>query len=145
MTRTHAFTEGTAPTKSGGSTAPAPPRTTVQSVNWKLWQTWETECCPPSHHVRPLPQLRWPRLHGGAWPIDRHHSTFSDLCCRIHSNSPLHTSLSEITECPTEGPTACHQLCTASKHTFTCSCMPGFKLHTDGRSCQPEGLTPPLL
>ncbi|TMS01036.1 Coagulation factor X [Larimichthys crocea] len=50
VTRTHAFTEGTAPTKSGGSTAPAPPRTTVQSVNWKLWQTWETECCPPSHH-----------------------------------------------------------------------------------------------
>ncbi|KAE8278561.1 Vitamin K-dependent protein Z Precursor [Larimichthys crocea] len=44
----------------------------------------------------------------------------------------------QITECPTEGPTACHQLCTASKHTFTCSCMPGFKLHTDGRSCQPE-------
>lgn len=44
----------------------------------------------------------------------------------------------EISECPTEGPTACHQLCTASYHSFTCSCMPGFKLQTDGRSCRPE-------
>ncbi|XP_068165664.1 protein Z, vitamin K-dependent plasma glycoprotein b [Antennarius striatus] len=44
----------------------------------------------------------------------------------------------EVSECPTEGPTACHQLCMASYHHFTCSCMPGFKLHTDGRSCLPE-------
>ncbi|XP_073351591.1 protein Z, vitamin K-dependent plasma glycoprotein b [Pagrus major] len=41
-------------------------------------------------------------------------------------------------ECPTEGPTACHQLCTVSYYTFTCSCMSGFKLQTDGRSCVPE-------
>ncbi|XP_070786399.1 protein Z, vitamin K-dependent plasma glycoprotein b [Enoplosus armatus] len=44
----------------------------------------------------------------------------------------------EISECPTEGPTACHQLCTAFYHTFTCSCMSGFKLQSDGRSCLPE-------
>ncbi|XP_044200311.1 protein Z, vitamin K-dependent plasma glycoprotein b isoform X1 [Thunnus albacares] len=44
----------------------------------------------------------------------------------------------EISPCPTEGPTACHQLCTASLHSFTCSCMPGFKLQSDNRSCEPE-------
>ncbi|XP_068612364.1 protein Z, vitamin K-dependent plasma glycoprotein b [Brachionichthys hirsutus] len=44
----------------------------------------------------------------------------------------------EVSECPTEGPAACHQLCTASHLRFTCSCMPGFKLQADGRSCLPE-------
>lgn len=44
----------------------------------------------------------------------------------------------ENSECPTEGPKACHQLCTASYNTFTCSCMSGFKLQADGRSCLPE-------
>ncbi|XP_067439932.1 protein Z, vitamin K-dependent plasma glycoprotein b isoform X1 [Thunnus thynnus] len=44
----------------------------------------------------------------------------------------------EISPCPTEGPTACHQLCKASLHSFTCSCMPGFKLQSDNRSCEPE-------
>ncbi|XP_070849980.1 protein Z, vitamin K-dependent plasma glycoprotein b [Chaetodon trifascialis] len=47
-------------------------------------------------------------------------------------------SVSENSECPTEGPEACHQLCTASYNTFTCSCMSGFKLQADGRSCVPE-------
>uniref|UniRef100_A0A665TVJ4 Protein Z, vitamin K-dependent plasma glycoprotein b n=1 Tax=Echeneis naucrates TaxID=173247 RepID=A0A665TVJ4_ECHNA len=40
--------------------------------------------------------------------------------------------------CPTEGPRACHQLCMASHFSFTCSCLPGFKLQTDKRSCVPE-------
>ncbi|XP_045906686.1 protein Z, vitamin K-dependent plasma glycoprotein b [Micropterus dolomieu] len=46
----------------------------------------------------------------------------------------------EISECPTDGPKACHQMCTVSHHTitFTCSCVSGFKLQTDGRSCLPE-------
>ncbi|XP_037552405.1 protein Z, vitamin K-dependent plasma glycoprotein b [Nematolebias whitei] len=44
----------------------------------------------------------------------------------------------EISECPTKGPTACHQLCTAAFDSFTCSCMSGFKLQSDGRSCLPE-------
>uniref|UniRef100_A0A3Q3IE48 Uncharacterized protein n=1 Tax=Monopterus albus TaxID=43700 RepID=A0A3Q3IE48_MONAL len=44
----------------------------------------------------------------------------------------------EITECPTEGPTACHQLCTASRNSFTCSCLPGFKLQSDKRTCLPQ-------
>ncbi|KAM9835983.1 protein Z, vitamin K-dependent plasma glycoprotein b [Aulostomus maculatus] len=44
----------------------------------------------------------------------------------------------EIFECPTEGPTACHQLCSASAFAFTCSCLPGFRLQSDGRSCLPK-------
>ncbi|XP_067357206.1 venom prothrombin activator notecarin-D2-like isoform X1 [Channa argus] len=44
----------------------------------------------------------------------------------------------KIVECPTEGPAACQQLCTASHFAFTCSCMPGFKLQGDKRSCLPE-------
>ncbi|XP_051282992.1 protein Z, vitamin K-dependent plasma glycoprotein b [Dicentrarchus labrax] len=53
-------------------------------------------------------------------------------------SSPCWPTPTEISECLTEGPTACHQLCTASFPTFTCSCMSGFKLQTDGRSCLPE-------
>ncbi|XP_022077836.2 vitamin K-dependent protein Z-like [Acanthochromis polyacanthus] len=48
----------------------------------------------------------------------------------------------EVSECPTGGPAACDQLCTASFHSFRCSCMSGFKLQSDGRSCQPEAEFP---
>ncbi|XP_034037352.1 uncharacterized protein LOC117520127 [Thalassophryne amazonica] len=41
-------------------------------------------------------------------------------------------------ECPTEGPTACHQFCTTFTYMFICSCLPGFKLQPDGRSCVPK-------
>ncbi|KAM9334328.1 protein Z, vitamin K-dependent plasma glycoprotein b [Symphorus nematophorus] len=51
-------------------------------------------------------------------------------------------SRQEVSQCLTEGPTACHQLCTASYHTFTCSCTPGFNLQPDGRSCLPEAKFP---
>ncbi|XP_042368788.1 protein Z, vitamin K-dependent plasma glycoprotein b [Plectropomus leopardus] len=47
-------------------------------------------------------------------------------------------SAAESAECPTDGPTACHQLCAASYQSFSCSCLPGFKLQKDGRSCLPE-------
>ncbi|XP_061688415.1 protein Z, vitamin K-dependent plasma glycoprotein b [Syngnathoides biaculeatus] len=40
--------------------------------------------------------------------------------------------------CPTEGPNVCHQLCTATFSTYTCSCVAGFKLHDDKRSCLPK-------
>ncbi|XP_061572209.1 protein Z, vitamin K-dependent plasma glycoprotein b [Cololabis saira] len=43
-----------------------------------------------------------------------------------------------VSECPTDGPTACHQLCTASHRSFSCSCMSGFRLQSDGRTCLPE-------
>ncbi|XP_026157121.1 protein Z, vitamin K-dependent plasma glycoprotein b [Mastacembelus armatus] len=52
--------------------------------------------------------------------------------------SAQHTEIPEIAECPTEGPKACHQLCTVSHHSFTCSCMSGFKLQSDKRTCSPE-------
>lgn len=52
----------------------------------------------------------------------------------------LHVVVFRLTECPTDGPAACHQLCTVSENTYTCSCMPGFKLQSDERSCLPEGL-----
>ncbi|KAK7877795.1 hypothetical protein WMY93_031555 [Mugilogobius chulae] len=44
----------------------------------------------------------------------------------------------EFAECPTHGPDSCEQLCTASEQRFTCSCLPGFRLERDGRSCRPE-------
>ncbi|KAK7883896.1 hypothetical protein WMY93_027019 [Mugilogobius chulae] len=44
----------------------------------------------------------------------------------------------EFAECPTHGPGSCEQLCTASELRFTCSCLPGFRLERDGRSCRPE-------
>ncbi|KAM8904587.1 uncharacterized protein AB9W97_008187 [Spinachia spinachia] len=48
----------------------------------------------------------------------------------------------ELFECPTEGPTACHQLCSPSSRSFACSCLPGFKLQADGRRCRPEAAFP---
>ncbi|XP_047432225.1 vitamin K-dependent protein Z-like isoform X3 [Mugil cephalus] len=50
----------------------------------------------------------------------------------------LQSGVQEVSECPTSGPAACDQMCTASYHTFRCSCVRGFKLQTDRRSCQPE-------
>lgn len=49
-------------------------------------------------------------------------------------------SPSGYSQCPTDGPTACQQVCTALYHNFRCSCMPGFKLQSDKRSCLPDGL-----
>ncbi|KAM4711405.1 protein Z, vitamin K-dependent plasma glycoprotein b [Anableps anableps] len=43
-----------------------------------------------------------------------------------------------IVECPIKGPNACHQLCTADFYSYKCSCMSGFKLQSNLRSCQPE-------
>ncbi|XP_028328119.1 vitamin K-dependent protein Z-like [Gouania willdenowi] len=53
------------------------------------------------------------------------------------ATAPLFT-VPELVVCPTDGPTACHQLCSASDYSFTCSCLPGFKLQSDGRSCRPQ-------
>lgn len=62
-------------------------------------------------------------------------SDFFDSCDMSVPGSP-----SGYSQCPTDGPTACQQVCTAFYHTFRCSCMPGFKLQSDKRSCLPEGL-----
>lgn len=40
--------------------------------------------------------------------------------------------------CQTSGPSSCEQLCTASEFSFSCSCLTGFKLQSDGRHCEPE-------
>ncbi|XP_063322604.1 protein Z, vitamin K-dependent plasma glycoprotein b [Pelmatolapia mariae] len=56
----------------------------------------------------------------------------------ITSSTAQQTKTAEISKCPTESPTACHQLCTVTYESFRCSCMSGFKLHSDGRSCLPE-------
>ncbi|XP_028998953.1 protein Z, vitamin K-dependent plasma glycoprotein b [Betta splendens] len=53
-------------------------------------------------------------------------------------SSATQVIIPEMKKCPTEGPKACQQLCTASYHSFTCSCMPGFRLHSDKRTCLPE-------
>ncbi|XP_029377707.1 protein Z, vitamin K-dependent plasma glycoprotein b [Echeneis naucrates] len=57
---------------------------------------------------------------------------------QLGSSSVTSQHAADAAECPTEGPRACHQLCMASHFSFTCSCLPGFKLQTDKRSCVPE-------
>ncbi|XP_029986361.1 vitamin K-dependent protein Z-like [Sphaeramia orbicularis] len=44
----------------------------------------------------------------------------------------------EVLQCPTAGPTVCQQMCTVSGSAFSCSCLQGFKLQTDGRTCRPQ-------
>ncbi|XP_059183729.1 protein Z, vitamin K-dependent plasma glycoprotein b [Centropristis striata] len=89
-----------------------------------------------------------PCLHGGnctdkvggfhcACPAP-HYGSFCELGALGENGQPPKERQIKTTVCPTEGPTACHQLCTASYYTFTCSCLPGFKLQTDRRSCLPE-------
>ncbi|XP_018522650.1 protein Z, vitamin K-dependent plasma glycoprotein b [Lates calcarifer] len=86
-----------------------------------------------------------PCLHGG--DCTNKAGTFECSCPASHTGPVCELELSktpapqlrpEIAECPTKGPTACHQLCMASYYSFTCSCMPGFKLQADQRSCLPE-------
>ncbi|XP_034070797.1 protein Z, vitamin K-dependent plasma glycoprotein b [Gymnodraco acuticeps] len=51
--------------------------------------------------------------------------------------APLVTS-TEISQCPIGGPLACDQMCEASVSSFVCSCLTGFRLQEDGRSCRAE-------
>ncbi|KAK5874741.1 hypothetical protein CesoFtcFv8_027306 [Champsocephalus esox] len=51
--------------------------------------------------------------------------------------APLVTS-TEISECPIGGPLGCDQMCEASVGPFACSCLTGFRLQEDGRSCRAE-------
>ncbi|XP_070712027.1 protein Z, vitamin K-dependent plasma glycoprotein b [Pempheris klunzingeri] len=77
--------------------------------------------CPPQHHGQ-VCEMELPAEPGPE---------------RQPPTAPQTNAVS-VSECPTEGPTACDQLCTASYSTFTCSCMSGFKLQSDGRRCLPE-------
>ncbi|KAK5847414.1 hypothetical protein PBY51_016541 [Eleginops maclovinus] len=93
-----------------------------------------------------------PCLHGGNC-TDRvggflclcpppHHGLTCELGApRCPPTAPLVTS-PEISECPTGGPAACDQLCTASVGSFVCSCVTGFRLQADGRSCRAEAEFP---
>ncbi|TDG95916.1 hypothetical protein EPR50_G00243890 [Perca flavescens] len=88
-------------------------------------------CPPPSLRSRLPAGGRRTAGHRAADHHTRFFRSFSLVIKRI-------LRVSEIVKCPTEGPTACHQLCTASQRSFICSCMPGFKLQRDGWSCLPE-------
>ncbi|RVE75130.1 hypothetical protein OJAV_G00013850 [Oryzias javanicus] len=69
--------------------------------------------------------------HGGLRTENKYKSRGQEL--------PVHRiTAPEISECPTGGPTACHQLCEVSGRSFICSCTTGFKLQSDGRSCVPD-------
>uniref|UniRef100_A0A3Q2XYR7 Protein Z, vitamin K-dependent plasma glycoprotein b n=1 Tax=Hippocampus comes TaxID=109280 RepID=A0A3Q2XYR7_HIPCM len=78
-----------------------------------------------------------PCLHGGNCtykPGGFHCSCSSPnhgIICQLEAQADMNRRF----PCPTEGPNVCHQLCTATSHAFTCSCVAGFKLHSDGRSC----------
>ncbi|CAL1597979.1 unnamed protein product [Knipowitschia caucasica] len=43
--------------------------------------------------------------------------------------------------CPLSGPSSCEQLCTASDFSYSCSCLQGYTLRSDQRSCRPAGTT----
>ncbi|XP_056287209.1 vitamin K-dependent protein Z-like isoform X3 [Pseudoliparis swirei] len=69
-----------------------------------------------------------------------HHGPACELGGAPASTSPVVAA--ELSGCPTGGPAACHQLCSPSSRSFRCSCVSGFKLQTDGRSCRPEAAFP---
>ncbi|XP_034534836.1 protein Z, vitamin K-dependent plasma glycoprotein b [Notolabrus celidotus] len=74
-----------------------------------------------------------PCLHGGNC-TDRV-GGFNCSCPETHHGAACEL---RMLECPTEGPVACHQVCTASRYSYYCSCLPGFKLEADERTCVPE-------
>nr|CCA64452.1 coagulation factor X [Plecoglossus altivelis] len=44
----------------------------------------------------------------------------------------------DMSQCPTNGPSACQHFCTIKWGSYHCSCVTGYRLHSDGRSCIPE-------
>ncbi|XP_077370104.1 protein Z, vitamin K-dependent plasma glycoprotein b [Festucalex cinctus] len=109
----------------------------------EFWRTYDNK-----NHCKPNPCL-----HGGNCTTKQggfqcscsspHHG----LVCQLEEQEDVTSQedegrpqkvVAETFPCPTEGPNVCHQLCTATSHAFTCSCVAGFKLHSDGRSCLPE-------
>lgn len=117
---TPASMEPTALTELAASTAPVWRRTMGRCVNWGADQRWN--------------------LHQQSWQVGKKQNSELQQKCTSTNTWPSHC-LVLLVECPIEGPAACHQLCTVSYHTYTCSCMPGFKLQSDERSCLPEGHT----
>uniref|UniRef100_A0A672YEV6 Protein Z, vitamin K-dependent plasma glycoprotein b n=1 Tax=Sphaeramia orbicularis TaxID=375764 RepID=A0A672YEV6_9TELE len=80
-----------------------------------------------------------PCLHGGNCTDQV--GGFSCTCMFVSDHI---WSLPEVLQCPTAGPTVCQQMCTVSGSAFSCSCLQGFKLQTDGRTCRPQDPGSPL-
>ncbi|XP_046887511.1 protein Z, vitamin K-dependent plasma glycoprotein b [Hypomesus transpacificus] len=48
----------------------------------------------------------------------------------------------DMSQCPTQGASACQHFCTVKWGTYHCSCVTGYRLHSDKRSCVPEDTHP---
>ncbi|KAM3857268.1 protein Z, vitamin K-dependent plasma glycoprotein b [Diretmus argenteus] len=75
---------------------------------------------------------------GGFWCScsEPHHGQLCELGgLEEQPANPVHAT--PVSQCPTDGPTSCHQFCSVTFDSFSCSCTDGFKLQTDGRSCLP--------
>nr|XP_023690555.1 venom prothrombin activator porpharin-D-like [Paramormyrops kingsleyae] len=48
----------------------------------------------------------------------------------------------DVSQCHSDGPLSCEHFCHPSFHSYKCSCADGYKIHSDGRSCLPEGPYP---
>ncbi|XP_054633891.1 protein Z, vitamin K-dependent plasma glycoprotein b isoform X2 [Dunckerocampus dactyliophorus] len=96
-----------------------------------------------------------PCLHGGNCTIKvggfhcsctaPHHGSVCELGAQVETNSQEDEAEAlkaprgaGMVPCPTKGPGVCHQLCTVSSRNFSCSCVAGFKLQSDGQTCLPE-------
>lgn len=117
---TPASMEPTALTALAASTAPAWSRTMGRCASWGVDSWWNP--------------------HQQSCQVGQKRNSTEQQQKRPSANTCPSHCLVLLAECPTEGPAACHQLCTVSYHTYTCSCMPGFRLQSDERSCLPEGL-----
>uniref|UniRef100_A0A3B4C213 Factor VII heavy chain n=1 Tax=Pygocentrus nattereri TaxID=42514 RepID=A0A3B4C213_PYGNA len=46
----------------------------------------------------------------------------------------------DVSQCPFEGPLACEHYCKPMHGSYRCFCAKGYSLHSDGRSCIPQGI-----
>ncbi|XP_061083158.1 protein Z, vitamin K-dependent plasma glycoprotein b [Conger conger] len=44
----------------------------------------------------------------------------------------------DVTQCHSEGPLSCDHFCRPMDNSYHCSCVEGYSIHTDGRTCLPE-------
>ncbi|XP_054479663.1 vitamin K-dependent protein Z-like isoform X2 [Anoplopoma fimbria] len=102
------------------------------NVFWTVYYDGD-QCSPPACMEGTAP-IKW-GFHCSCPPP--HYGPTCELGAPEDGRKPPYKKVNRA-ECPTDGPTACHQLCSPSSLSFTCSCLPGFKLQTDGRSCLAE-------
>ncbi|XP_054591186.1 protein Z, vitamin K-dependent plasma glycoprotein b isoform X2 [Nothobranchius furzeri] len=94
-------------------------------------------CSCPAPSYGSICELGAPKLGGKTSPDKPHTPGLTQPTAEWKSGA-YKIRHHEMSKCPTKGPKACHQLCTADYGSFTCSCISGFKLQSDGRSCLPE-------